>query len=63
MPVLKAVIDTNVMVSVAYAKKGLAKELRAPHLRNLKHLHSIQIVDVTTFAKSLYHASRGPYSF
>lgn len=28
MPVLKAVIDTSVMVSVAFAKKGLAKELR-----------------------------------
>jgi len=28
MPTLKAVIDTNVMVSVAFAKEGLAKELR-----------------------------------
>jgi len=28
MPILRAVIDTNVMVSVAFAKKGLAKRLR-----------------------------------
>ena len=28
MPVLKAVIDTSVMVSVAFAKQGLAKELK-----------------------------------
>ena len=28
MPVLKAVIDTSVMISVAFAKQGLAKELR-----------------------------------
>jgi putative PIN family toxin of toxin-antitoxin system len=28
MPVLKAVIDTSVMVSVAFAKEGLTKELR-----------------------------------
>jgi putative PIN family toxin of toxin-antitoxin system len=28
MPKFKAVIDTNVMVSVAFAKEGLAKELR-----------------------------------
>ncbi len=28
MPILKAVIDTSVMVSVAFAKEGLAKELR-----------------------------------
>ena len=28
MPELKAVIDTNVMVSVAFAKAGLAKELK-----------------------------------
>jgi putative PIN family toxin of toxin-antitoxin system len=140
MPALKAVIDTNVMVSVAFAKQGLAKELknmitdedfilvttkkilkelyqvlhypriikrftpseddinefiglivekaliteglysadgitedpaddmfiacaleakadyivtRDPHLRNLKHFHGIQIVDVTTFIKKV----------
>ena len=28
MPTHKAVIDTNIMVSVAFAKEGLAKELR-----------------------------------
>ncbi len=28
MPILKAVLDTSVMVSVAFAKEGLAKELR-----------------------------------
>jgi putative PIN family toxin of toxin-antitoxin system len=28
MPALKAVIDTSVMVSVAFAKQGLAKELK-----------------------------------
>lgn len=28
MPILRAVIDTSVMVSVAFAKKGLAKDLR-----------------------------------
>ena len=28
MPVLKAVIDTSVMVSIAFAKKGLARTLR-----------------------------------
>jgi len=28
MPIFKAVIDTNVMVSVAFAKEGLSKELR-----------------------------------
>jgi len=28
MPILKAVIDTSVMVSVAFAKEGLAKKLR-----------------------------------
>lgn len=28
MPILRAVIDTNVMVSVAFAKQGLAKKLR-----------------------------------
>ena len=28
MPILKAVIDTSVMVSVAFAKKGLARTLR-----------------------------------
>jgi putative PIN family toxin of toxin-antitoxin system len=28
MPALKAVIDTSVMVSVAFAKEGLTKELR-----------------------------------
>ena len=28
MPILKAVIDTSVMVSVAFAQKGLARELR-----------------------------------
>ncbi len=28
MPILKAVIDTSVMVSVAFSKKGLAKQLR-----------------------------------
>jgi len=28
MPILRAVIDTNVMVSVAFAKIGLAKKLR-----------------------------------
>jgi len=140
MPALKAVIDTSVMVSVAFAKQGLAKELkdmiagedfmlvtskqilkelyqvlhyphiikrftpseddinefiglivekaliteglysaegitedpaddmfiacaleaetdyiiaRDPHLRNLKHFHGIQIVDVTTFIKKV----------
>jgi len=30
MPILKAVLDTSVMVSVAFAKEGLAKELRDP---------------------------------
>ena len=140
MPALKAVIDTSVMVSVAFAKQGLAKELkdmiadehfmlvtskqilkelyqvlhypriikrftpseddinefiglivenaliteelynaegitedpaddmfiacaqeakadyivaRDPHLRNLKHFHGIQIVDITTFIKKV----------
>ena len=28
MPILKAVLDTSVMVSVAFAKEGLARELR-----------------------------------
>ena len=28
MPTIKAVIDTNVMVSVAFAKEGLARELK-----------------------------------
>ncbi|MBI5605649.1 MAG: putative toxin-antitoxin system toxin component, PIN family [Deltaproteobacteria bacterium] len=28
MPIIKAVIDTSVMVSVAFAKEGLARELR-----------------------------------
>lgn len=28
MPTLKAVIDTSVMVSVAFAKEGIAKKLR-----------------------------------
>ena len=28
MPILKAVIDTSVMVSVAFAKEGIAKKLR-----------------------------------
>jgi putative PIN family toxin of toxin-antitoxin system len=28
MPILKAVIDTSVMVSVAFAKQGIAKKLR-----------------------------------
>ena len=28
MPTIKAVIDTSVMVSVAFAKEGLAKKLR-----------------------------------
>lgn len=28
MPILKAVIDTSVMVSVAFAKKGVAKKLK-----------------------------------
>ncbi len=28
MPILKAVLDTSVMVSVAFAREGLAKELR-----------------------------------
>ena len=28
MPILKAVIDTSVMISVAFAKKGLSKKLR-----------------------------------
>jgi len=28
MPTVKAVIDTSVMVSVAFAKEGLTKELR-----------------------------------
>jgi len=28
MPIVKAVIDTSVMVSVAFAKEGLAKEIR-----------------------------------
>jgi len=28
MPIIKAVIDTSVMVSVAFAKEGLTKELR-----------------------------------
>lgn len=28
MPTLKAVIDTNVMISVAFARKGLARKLR-----------------------------------
>jgi putative PIN family toxin of toxin-antitoxin system len=28
MPILKAILDTSVMVSVAFAKEGLAKELR-----------------------------------
>jgi len=28
MPAFKAVIDTSVMVSVAFAQQGLAKELR-----------------------------------
>ena len=140
MPALKAVIDTSVMVSVAFARQGLAKELkdmiavddfmlvtskhilrelyqvlhysriierftsseddinefiglivekalitdglysangitedpaddmfiacaleanadyivaRDPHLRNLKHFHGIQIVDVTTFVEKV----------
>lgn len=28
MPILKAILDTSVMVSVAFAKEGLAKEIR-----------------------------------
>ena len=28
MPILKAVIDTNILLSVAFAKEGLARELR-----------------------------------
>jgi predicted nucleic acid-binding protein len=28
MPILKAVIDTSIMISVAFAKQGITKKLR-----------------------------------
>lgn len=55
MPILKAVIDTSVMVSVACALEGKADYIvsRDPHLRNIKHYQRIQIVDATTFISKI----------
>jgi putative PIN family toxin of toxin-antitoxin system len=56
MPILRAVIDTNVMVSVAFAKKGLAK-----NLRNLIADDSFILITSKAVLKELYEVLHYPH--
>ena len=56
MPILRAVIDTNVMVSVAFAKQGLAKKLR-----DLIAADAFIIVTSKAILKELYEVLHYPH--
>ena len=56
MPILRAVIDTNVMVSVAFAKKGLAKKLR-----NLIADDAFILITSKAILKELYEVLHYPH--
>ena len=55
MPILKAVIDTNILVSVAFAKEGLARELR-----NMIADKTFTLVTSKEILKELYHVLHYP---
>jgi putative PIN family toxin of toxin-antitoxin system len=55
MPALKAVIDTSVMVSVAFAKQGLAKELK-----NMIAADDFMLVASKKILKELYQVMHYP---
>jgi len=56
MPVLKAVIDTSVMVSVAFAKRGLARDLR-----DMIAEGDFILVTSKQILKELYHVLHYPH--
>ena len=57
MPILRAVIDTNVMVGVAFAKKGLAKKLR-----NLIAADAFILITSKAILKELYELVSSKFS-
>ncbi len=56
MPILKAVIDTSVMVSVAFAKQGIARELR-----DLIAENAFTMVTSKPILKELYEVLHYPH--
>lgn len=56
MPILKAVIDTSVMVSVAFAKQGIARKLR-----DLIADHAFVMVTSKPILKELYEVLHYPH--
>ena len=56
MPILKAVIDTNVMVSMAFAKEGVAKRLKS-----LMADRAFMVVTAKAILKELYDVLQYPH--
>jgi putative PIN family toxin of toxin-antitoxin system len=56
MPILKAVIDTSVMVSVAFAKQGIARKLR-----NLIADNTFTMITSKPILKELYEVLHYPH--